>query len=85
MRHVYKTMMEELGTPAKLADAQMGHSDGSVQARYSHVTDVMAGRLLDGLTDIWHDALDARLALSSWSPVPTLARLLTARRPEVDR
>jgi hypothetical protein len=36
LRHSYKTMMEDLGTPKPLMDAQMGHSDGSVQARYSH-------------------------------------------------
>ena len=33
--------MVELGTPAPLMDEQMGHEDGSVQARYSHVTSGM--------------------------------------------
>ncbi len=42
--------MIELGTPATLMDDQMGHADGSVQARYSHVTAEMTRRLLDGLT-----------------------------------
>ncbi|BCB88126.1 hypothetical protein Psuf_054390 [Phytohabitans suffuscus] len=45
--------MEELGTPGKLMDERMGHADGSVQARYSHVTPVMRRRLLDGLTELW--------------------------------
>jgi len=79
LRHGYKTLMEELGTPSKLMDEHMGHADGSVQARYSHTTEVIVGRLLDGLTDVWLAALDARLALASRSPVATLDRLLTAR------
>ncbi len=29
LRHTYKTLMIELGTPATLMDAQMGHEDGS--------------------------------------------------------
>jgi integrase len=83
LRHTYKTLMEELGTPHKLMDAQMGHEDGSVQARYSHVTDTMRGRLLDGLTEVWTAALDVRRALDPGSPVATLDRLLIARREEV--
>jgi hypothetical protein len=82
LRHSYKTLMEELGTPHKLMDAQMGHEDGSVQARYSHVTDTMRGRLLDGLTEAWTAALDARQALAPRSPVVALDRLLVARRVE---
>ncbi|GGL09806.1 LacI family DNA-binding transcriptional regulator [Mangrovihabitans endophyticus] len=76
LRHSYKTMMIELGTPATLMDAQMGHEDGSVQARYSHVTSGMTGRLLDGLSGLWSAALDARRALSPQSPVAVLDRLL---------
>jgi hypothetical protein len=34
----------------RLADERMGHEDGSVQARHSHVTAAMRGQLLDGLT-----------------------------------
>ena len=34
-------MMVGLGTPAVLMDERMGHEDGSVQARYSHVTPEM--------------------------------------------
>jgi hypothetical protein len=29
-------------------DDQMGHSDGSVQARYAHATAEMVRRLMDG-------------------------------------
>ena len=76
LRHTYKTIMIELGAPATLMDAQMGHADGSVQARYSHVTDGMADRLLDGLTGLWIEALEARRQLSPRSPVAVLDRLL---------
>jgi len=76
LRHTYKTMMIELGTPATLMDAQMGHEDGSVQASYSHVTSGMTGRLLDGLTELWSAALDARREFSPRSPVAVLDRLL---------
>ncbi|GAB1693423.1 LacI family DNA-binding transcriptional regulator [Krasilnikovia sp. M28-CT-15] len=76
LRHSYKTLMVELGTPATLMDAQMGHEDGSVQARYAHVTSGMTARLLDGLTGAWAEALAARRELSPRSPVPVLDRLL---------
>jgi integrase len=76
LRHTYKTLMIELGTPATLMDAQMGHEDGSVQARYSHITTGMTGRLLDGLTELWTAALDARREFSPGSPVGVLDRLL---------
>ena len=36
-------MMVGLGTPAVLMDEQMGHADGSVQARYSHATPDQCG------------------------------------------
>ena len=72
LRHSYKTLMIELGTPAALMDAQMGHQDGSVQALYSHITAEMTRRLLDGLTA----ALDERRSLSPGSPVAVLDRML---------
>jgi hypothetical protein len=40
---------------------------------------VMIRRLLDGLTDLWVAALDARRALSPRSPVAVLDRLLIDR------
>ena len=83
LRHTYKTMMVELGTPPTVMDAQMGHEDGSVQARYSHVTTVMRQRLMDGLTELWEAALDERRAMASGSPVGALDRLLAARAKEV--
>jgi integrase len=77
LRHTYKTLMTELRTPPQLMDAQMGHADGSVQARYSHVTDGMTLDLLDGLTRKWEEALAQRRQLSARSPVAVLDRLLT--------
>lgn len=75
-RHTYKTVMEELGTPAPLMDDQIGHEDGSIQARYSHSTSKMVATLLDGLTDLWDEALDARRRMRPGSPVTVLDRLL---------
>ena len=60
-------------------DERMGHADGSVQARYTHVTAAMRAQLLDGLTGLWEEALDARAALAQRSPVVVLDRLLTQR------
>lgn len=76
LRHAHKTMMSELGTPPVLMDDRMGHSDGSVQSRYSHVTAPMREQLLDGLTLRWEEALDARLEMSPRSPVAALDELL---------
>ena len=82
LRHTHKTFMEELGTPAKLMDERLGHLDGSIQARYSHVTATMRRRLLDGLTEMWEAALEERCALAPGSPVAALDRLLSMRRTE---
>jgi integrase len=76
LRHTYKTMMVGLGTPSTVMDDQMGHSDGSVQARYAHATADIVHRLMDGLTTVWENALDARAGLSPGSPVAILDRLL---------
>ncbi|WP_433719513.1 LacI family DNA-binding transcriptional regulator [Actinoplanes sp. CA-051413] len=67
VRHTYKTLMVGLGTPATLMDDQMGHSDGSVQARYSHATADMLRQLLGGLTGVWESGA-GRSALTT-SPV----------------
>lgn len=80
LRHAHRTWMEELGTPKVLMDDRMGHIDGSVSALYAHVTDSMRGRLVDGLTRLWEEALTERLALSPRSPVGVLDELLQAHR-----
>lgn len=79
LRHGHRTLMEELGTPKVLMDERMGHEDGSVSARYAHVTDTMRATLMEQLTDVWEESLDARLAQSPRSPVPVLDRLLQER------
>ncbi|MFF4751531.1 hypothetical protein ACWD5R_05185 [Streptomyces sp. NPDC002514] len=68
-----------MGTPPKLMDERLGHEDGSVQARYTHITAGMRRRLLEGLTEQWEEALDARLALDPRSAVGALDELLRAR------
>ncbi|WP_207926848.1 tyrosine-type recombinase/integrase [Actinocrispum wychmicini] len=79
LRHTHKTRMRELGTPPKLMDERMGHEDGSVQARYDHITREMRARLMEGLTGEWEAALDARHAMCARSPVAALDELLRAR------
>jgi hypothetical protein len=71
-----QTLMDRLDMPSKLKDERMGHIDGSVQARYSHITAEMRRQLLDGLTDLWDAALDQRLRSSDSSPVGVLDALL---------
>ena len=77
LRHTHRTLVEELGCPRKLSDERMGHSDGSVQGRYTHVTATMRVQLMDGLTDLWLAALEARRRLAPRSPVAVLDQLLT--------
>jgi integrase len=79
LRHSHKTLMLELGTPGVLMDERLGHADGSVQGRYSHVTREMRERLMEGLTGAWESALDARLGMSPRSAVTVLDRLLAER------
>ncbi|MFI5906210.1 LacI family DNA-binding transcriptional regulator [Dactylosporangium sp. NPDC051541] len=79
LRHTYKTMMIELGTPPVLMDEQLGHLDGSVQARYSHTTPEMRRKLTDGLTDLWVAAVEARAEISPRSPVGVLDEMLRTR------
>ena len=79
LRHTHRTMMEDLGTEKVLMDERMGHIDGSVSARYAHVTPGMRKRLMLGLTEQWVAALDARLVMSATSPVRVLSALLRAR------
>jgi AraC-like DNA-binding protein len=79
LRHAHRTLMEELRTPAPLMDERMGHEDGSVQARYSHVTAEMRRLLMERLTEKWEAALAARRVMCPRSPVVTLDALLMGR------
>ncbi|GAA5614094.1 hypothetical protein Spla01_05288 [Streptomyces platensis] len=74
--------MEDMRIPSKLMDERMGHVDGSVQARYSHITRQMREDLTVGLTAEWEAALDARLAMCHTSPVAVLDDLLRVRLAE---
>jgi integrase len=67
LRRTAKTRMEEVCTPPKRMDERMGHIDGSVQARYSHITRQMREDLMPNLTAEWEAALDARLAMCTVS------------------
>ncbi|MDH6124620.1 hypothetical protein P3T39_001562 [Kitasatospora sp. GP82] len=69
-----------MSAPPKLKDERMGHEDGSVQARCSHVTPEMRRDPLDGLTGMWEATLDARRQMSPGSPVAVLDALLRARQ-----
>lgn len=79
LRHSHRTHMEDLGTEKDLMDERMGHIDGSVSARYAHVTSGMRQRLMRGLTEQWEASLDARRAMCPTSPVAALDRLLRGR------
>lgn len=82
LRHSHRTQMEDLRTEKVLMDERMGHIDGSVSARYAHVTDDMRQRLMEGLTRDWEAALDTRLAMSPHSSVRVLDALLQKRLGE---
>jgi integrase len=79
LRHTHRTLMEEFGTPPTLMDERLGHEDGSVQARYSHVTPGMRRQLMAAFTQLWEASLDARAAINPHSPVSALDDLLRAR------
>lgn len=79
LRHTHKTRMEGFRTPPKLMDERLGHIDGSIQARYTHITREMREELKANLTAEWEAALDARLAMFPSSPVTVLNELLQER------
>lgn len=85
LRHSHKTLLEELGTPPPLMNERMGHSDSSVQARYSHPTARMRERLMDGLGRVWKEALAARAAMDPHSPVAVVDGLLEPYRERCSR
>ncbi|MFJ5984209.1 LacI family DNA-binding transcriptional regulator [Lentzea sp. NPDC092896] len=83
LRHSHKTSLVEKGIPKPLQDERFGHMDGTVQGRYSHVTEDMRARLLAELTADWETALDERIAMNPRSPVAVLDELLQARARRV--
>ncbi|MEU0885538.1 LacI family DNA-binding transcriptional regulator [Lentzea sp. NPDC005914] len=78
LRHTHKTLLVELGVARPLQDERLGHLDGTVQGRYSHVTQTMRDRLMADLTEVWEQALELRRAMSPGSLVVALDRLLRA-------
>lgn len=76
LRHSHRSHMEELRTEKVLMDERMGHIDGSISARYTHVTPPMRRRLMANLTRQWERSLAARRELSPRSPVSVLDALL---------
>ena len=79
LRHSHRTRLEESGIRPVLIDERMGHEDGSVQRRDTHVTQAMRDELQEVLTARWEASLDARAAMSPGSPVTVLDGLLRAR------
>ncbi|MFD3356356.1 tyrosine-type recombinase/integrase [Streptomyces fradiae] len=57
LRHGHRTILEELGCPKVLADERLGHEDGSVSARYTHVADIIRALRMDQPTEVWHEPL----------------------------
>ena len=53
----------------------MGHADGSVEDRYSHIIAAMRQRLMD---EQWEEALRTRKAIAPDSPVEALHKLIRA-------
>lgn len=78
-RHSHRTQLEELGIAKVLIDDRMGHIDGTISARYAHVTEPMRTRLKDQLTFRWETTLHARRAMNPHSPVAILDNLLSTR------
>lgn len=76
LRHTHKTLLVELGVARPLQDERLGHLDGTVQGRYSHVTQTMRDRLMADLTEVWEEALELRRVMSPGSPVAALDKLL---------
>jgi hypothetical protein len=71
--------MEEVGTPEILSEEVLGHKIPGVSARYRHVSDIMRAELAVRQQEAWEAALDARLAMSLYSPVAVLQELLSER------
>lgn len=85
LRHSQSTWLEDLGIGRKYRDYRMGHvSEGgqssNMWARYTHVSDEMVLRTLDGLQRLFEASLAMRAAISLHSPVRALDELLAPYR-----
>jgi hypothetical protein len=79
LRHSHMVMLDEFRTPSVLIEERFGHLNGTVSARYKHVSQDMRAELLANLTVLWNKTLDERLVLNPRSPVAALDNLLLAR------
>src|SRR3984957_1893618 len=78
-RHWVKTRMEHARIPEILSEEVLGHRVPGVSGRYRHVSPEMRADLAAAQTKAWEAALDARLAMSPYSPVAVLRELLGDR------
>jgi len=78
-RHWVKTWMEHARIPEILSEEVLGHRVPGVSGRYRHVSPEMRADLAAAQTKAWEAALDARLAMSPYSPVAVLRELLGDR------
>lgn len=85
LRHSHKTWLVEDGVPEILSHERLGHEMGGIAARYTHITQEMRDRMLDGLTARWETALEERLAMSPRSSVPVVDELLAPLRDQAER
>lgn len=79
LRHSCKTWMEGSRIPEVLSEARLRHEIPGISGTYRHVTPEMRAELSAAMTAAWEEALDARLAMSTGSPVPVVAGLLEGR------
>lgn len=80
LRHSHRTWLNEDHIDEKLKDQRMGHEDGRVGARYSHVSKAMRDKLVAALQDRWTGALAERARIHPHSAVPILDDLLAPYR-----
>lgn len=85
LRHSQSTWLEDLGIGRKYRDYRMGHAgedkeSSSMWARYTHVSDEMVLRALDGLQRLFETSLAMRAAISLHSPVRVLDEMLAPFR-----
>jgi hypothetical protein len=78
-RHWVKTWMEAARIPEILSEEVLGHKIPGISGKYRHVSPEMRAELAAAQTGAWEEALDARLAMSSRSPVAVLQELLSER------
>ena len=76
LRHSHKTLMEEARIHRALQDERLGHTDGTVQSVYTHVTPTMREELITLLERHWEESLKARARMWPSSQLPILDRLI---------